>query len=197
MTPATAKTRLTFEEYLDYDDGTDTRYELVNGVLVEMGAESPLNLDIALFLIVFFVQSGVPQTHVAIKTLIAVDSTEVTAREPDLTIHSQASKRAISQQKQAFLRTDMPVPVLLVEVVSPGEPGSDNYDRDYKHKPREYAKRGIPEFWRIDPDRSLVSVLVLKDGQYVEKVFRGSDRLQSPTFPEIDLSAEQILRAGQ
>lgn len=192
-----AKTRLTFEEYLDYDDGTDTRYELVNGVLVEMGAESPLNLDIALFLIVFFVQSGVPQTHVAIMTLIAVDSTEVTAREPDLTIHSQASKRAISQQKQAFLRTDMPVPLLLVEVVYPGEPGSDNYDRDYKHKPREYAKRGIPEFWRIDPDRSLVSVLLLKGGQYIEKVFQGSDRLQSPTFPEIDLSAEQILRAGQ
>ena len=25
-----------FEEYLDYDDGTDTLYELVNGKLVEM-----------------------------------------------------------------------------------------------------------------------------------------------------------------
>ncbi|NJL23339.1 MAG: Uma2 family endonuclease, partial [Leptolyngbyaceae cyanobacterium SM1_3_5] len=38
MTQATRK--LTFEEYLAYDDGTDTRYELVDGVLVEMPTES-------------------------------------------------------------------------------------------------------------------------------------------------------------
>jgi Uma2 family endonuclease len=31
--------RMTLEEYLSYDDGTSTRYELV-GVLVEMGAET-------------------------------------------------------------------------------------------------------------------------------------------------------------
>jgi Uma2 family endonuclease len=31
---------LTFEDYLRHDDGTDTRYELVNGVLVEMPPES-------------------------------------------------------------------------------------------------------------------------------------------------------------
>jgi Uma2 family endonuclease len=47
----TTTQRLTFEEYLAYDDGTNTRYELVNGVLVAMGAESSLNLDIALFLV--------------------------------------------------------------------------------------------------------------------------------------------------
>lgn len=34
MTIATQK--LTFEEYLAYDDGTDTRYELVDGELVPM-----------------------------------------------------------------------------------------------------------------------------------------------------------------
>jgi len=33
-----ARTRLSFEEYLAYGDGTDTRYELVDGVLV-------MNLD--------------------------------------------------------------------------------------------------------------------------------------------------------
>ncbi len=38
----TTKTQklLTFEEYLTYDDGTDTRYELVDGELVEMPPES-------------------------------------------------------------------------------------------------------------------------------------------------------------
>jgi Uma2 family endonuclease len=33
-------TDLTFEAYLTYSDGTDTRYELVNGDLVEMPPES-------------------------------------------------------------------------------------------------------------------------------------------------------------
>lgn len=31
-----AKNKLTFAEYLKYDDGTDTRYELVNGELIAM-----------------------------------------------------------------------------------------------------------------------------------------------------------------
>jgi Uma2 family endonuclease len=34
---AIASQKLTFEEYLAYDDGTDTRYELVDGNLVPMG----------------------------------------------------------------------------------------------------------------------------------------------------------------
>jgi Uma2 family endonuclease len=56
-----AKTRFnTIEDYLTYDDGTDTRYELVNGVLVEMGAENPGNVAIAMFLVTIFFQLPVP-----------------------------------------------------------------------------------------------------------------------------------------
>lgn len=191
-----ARTRLTFEEYLAYDDGTDTRYELVNGILVAMGAENSLNLDIALFLITVFLQV-VPRSQLGIKNLIAVDSIKVTAREPDLTIHSEASKRAISQEKQAFLQPDMPVPLLVVEVVSPGVPGSDNYNRDYVDKRQEYAKRGIPEFWLVDPARAVVFVLSLVDGSYKAAEFRGSDRVRSTQFQQLDLTAQQILTAGE
>jgi Uma2 family endonuclease len=193
----TTTQRLTFEEYLAYDDGTDTRYELVNGVLVAMGAESPLNLDIAFFLGVFFFQIGVPKSRIGIKNLIAVDSAKVTAREPDLTVHSEASKRAINQEKQAFLQPDMPVPLLVVEVVSPGEPGSDNYNRDYIDKRQEYAKRGIPEFWLIDPTRAVVLVLSLVGSSYEAAEFRGSDQIQSLTFRTINLTAYQVLTAGE
>lgn len=188
--------RLTFEEYLAYDDGTDTRYELVNGVLVAMGAESPLNLDIAMFLVTIFLQV-VPRTQIGIKNLIAVDSAKVTAREPDLTVHSEASKRAISQEKQAFLQPDMPVPLLVVEVVSPGEPGSDNYNRDYIDKRQEYTKRGIPEFWLIDPTRAVVLVLTLVGSSYEAAEFRGGDQIQSLTFRAINLTAHQVLTAGE
>ena len=41
MVPATRR-RMTLEEYLIYDNGTDARYELVNGELVEIPAFSHL-----------------------------------------------------------------------------------------------------------------------------------------------------------
>jgi Uma2 family endonuclease len=49
MTQSISKTsnHLTFEEFLNYDDGTDMRYELVDGALVEMPTESNENNRIA------------------------------------------------------------------------------------------------------------------------------------------------------
>ena len=38
----------TLAEYLAYNDGTDKRYELVNGELIEMPSESNLNNAIAI-----------------------------------------------------------------------------------------------------------------------------------------------------
>ena len=48
MTVATSK--LTLDEYLGYTDGTDTRYELVNGELVAMSLGSGLHRAILKFL---------------------------------------------------------------------------------------------------------------------------------------------------
>ena len=196
MTQAKPRFR-TIEEHLDYDDGTDTRYELVNGDLVEMGAESTLNTQIAVFPIAAFLQLGISYSRLGIKQKISVSSREVTAREPDLMIHSEESALAISGQKQALLTFEMPSPALVIEVVSPGKPGSDNYERDYVEKPKEYAARGISEFWQIDPDRTVMEVLTLKDGVYESREFRGSDKVDSPTFPDLQLTADQILRAGR
>ena len=188
----------TIEEYLDYDDGTDTRYELVNGELVEMGAEKRLNEKIALGLLSQLLQF-VPIDLIARGTQISVRGKTASARNPDLMILTEELDQALSQQSQSLITFDMPAPALVVEVVSPGEPGSDNYDRDYVEKPKEYAARGIPEFWQVDPspDRAVVIVLTLKDGAYQSREFRGSDRVISPTFPDLKLTADQILRAGR
>jgi Uma2 family endonuclease len=196
MTQAKPRFR-TLEEYLDYDDGTDTRYELVNGELVEMGAESPFNILIATALLLHFAQMGIPAYRLGVKHQLAVRSSSVTAREPDLIVHSEESAIAILGKRQSLITFDMPIPALVVEVVSPGEPGTKNYDRDYVEKPKEYAARGIPEFWQIDPERAVVRVLSLKDGSYQAREFRGGDRIISPTFPELQLTADQILKAGQ
>lgn len=194
MTQAKPRFR-TIDEYLDYDDGTDARYELVDGELVELPNEKQINLLIARFLFLCFVQMGIPFERVGDKQQVSVDSLTVKAREPDLTIITEETRAAMG--KESLITRDMPAPLLVVEVVSPGKPGEDNYDRDYVEKPKEYATRGIPEFWQVDPSRSVVVVLTLKDGSYQGKEFRGSDRVLSVAFPALQLTAEQLLRAGR
>lgn len=196
MTQAKPRFR-TIEEFLKYDDGTDTRYELVDGVLVDMGAESTLNTQIAVFLLLTFARLGISDDRLGIKQHISVSSNKVSARDPDLIVHSEESAQAIDGQDQACLTLEMPAPLLVIEVVSPGEPGDANYERDYVQKPREYAARGIPEFWQVDPGRSVVRVLELKRGAYQAEEFRGDELIASPKFSNLRLSAERILRAGK
>jgi Uma2 family endonuclease len=188
---------MTLEEFLVYDDGTDARYELVDGALVEMGAESALNISIVFFLAIAFAQNGIPPYRVGNKHLITVNSTKVTARDPDLTVHSEASYDAVIAENQSLLAYDKPAPLLVVEVASPGKPGEANYDRDYIEKRREYAERGIPEYWIVDPDREVILVLTLVDESYQDKSFTGTAALASSTFPDLNLTAEQILKAGK
>lgn len=194
MTQAKPRFR-TIEEYLDYDDGTDTRYELVNGELIALPAENPINSTIATVLVVAFAALGIAPYCLAIGHQLEVNSTEVTTRQPDLIVHTEESARAVLSGER-LLRLDMPAPLLVVEVVLPGNPGSDNYNRDYVEKPQEYAARGIPEFWQVDPARAVVIVLSLDNGSYRSGEFRLGDRIVSPTFPQLLLTAEQVLKAG-
>ena len=195
MTQAKPRFR-TIEEYLDYDDGTDTRYELVDGELVEMAPENPLNPVIASILFAAFLGLGIPPYRLVIGHQIATTSTKVTARQPDLVVHTEESLNAILSGVK-LLMPEMPPPLLVVEVVSSSDTDKRSKDRDYVEKPKEYAARGIPEFWQVDPDRAVVIVLSLKDGAYQSREFRERERVVSPTFPDLQLTAEQILRAEQ
>ena len=191
------KTFATLEEYLSDDNETDARYELVDGMLVEMGAEHRLNEKIALWLLTEFLKY-VPIDRIARGTQISVSSPSVTARNPDLMVLTAELDQLLTQKKQSLITPEMPPPLLVVEVVSPGEPGTDNYDRDYVEKPREYAERGIPEYWIIDPYQHQITVLKLEKGIYIEVgVFRTDEAIVSPEFPELDLSADRVLNAGQ
>jgi Uma2 family endonuclease len=203
MTVATAR-RMSLEEYLTYDDGTDTRYELEDGVLVEMGVESTTKTLIASFFFAIFLGMGVPYYRIGIKQKIQVTSSYVSARDPDLIIHTEASALVIKGRKEACLKLREPNPMLVIEVVSPGEPGTPNYDdlrsvadhRDYKYKPAEYAARGIPEMWQIDPERSWVKIGKLVDGDYEFETFTGNMAIASPSFPGLTITADEVLTAG-
>jgi Uma2 family endonuclease len=195
MTVATTK-RMTLEEYLTYDDGTDARYELVDGVLVEMGAENPLNPLIAMMLVFVFTDLGIPRKNLVIGHQVGVSSTQATARQPNLIVHTDASRAAILGDGK-ILRSGEAAPLLVVEVVSNSLKDGKSYRRDYEEKPDEYAARGIPEMWIIDPDRAIVKIGTLINGVYQFQDFTGDNTIISPTFPHLALTAIVLLNAGR
>ena len=182
------KTLLTFEDYLAYDDGTDTRYELVDGELVAMPPESPQNLKLARFLMVQLLQH-LPLDRVTYNTEVAVMGRRARCRIPDLLVHSEESLLAIQDQPRATLTRDMPPPALVVEVVSPGDA---NRSRDYRHKRTEYAARGIAEYWIVDPETRQVTICQWVDGQYEDTVCQGDEAIQSTVVPQMALTADQV-----
>lgn len=70
-----------------------------------------------------------------------------------------------------------------LKIVSPGEPGSQHYDRDYLEKPTEYAELGVAEYWIIAPDRRVLWLLNLVDGRYEREQFVGAEGIRSRFFP--------------
>lgn len=84
----------------------------------------------------------------------------------------------------------MSPPLLVVEVVSPGEL---QRNRDYIAKRVQYQDCGIPEYWIIDPEAKTVLVLELSQGNYQEVGrFSGDSKLLSPQFSQLNLTAAQI-----
>ncbi|MBD2770719.1 Uma2 family endonuclease [Iningainema tapete] len=184
--------RWTLEEYLNYDDGTDTRYELVAGELVAMPPESPKNVQIALFLLSQLLKF-VPLNRLSNKAEIVVSGYRATTRIPDLIVLTEELATALQGATRSTITLDMPPPALVVEVVSPGKV---NEDRDYRYKRSEYAARGIFEYWIVNPQTNRVSVLILVEGLYEETVYEGNMAIASSTFPELRLTVQQIITAG-
>ena len=84
----------------------------------------------------------------------------------------------------------MAPPLLVVEVVSPGEL---QWERDYIAKRQQYQACGIPEYWIVDPQTQTVLVLVLTAGCYQEVGnFRETTAIKSPTFPQLDLTVNEL-----
>ncbi len=183
------KTRMTFEEYLSHDNETDKRYEFEGGELVEMPPESPLNSRIARFLFATLLSAFSEDLICHKDTEIAVSGTQVQARLPDLMVLSEALAEILNSTTRGTITLEMPPPDLIVEVVSPG---SINGNRDYRFKRSEYAARGVPEYWAVDPDESKITVFTLVNGFYEEAVYTGEMMIQS-RVEVLRLTAEQVL----
>jgi len=191
MTHTTVK--LTFEQYLQYDDGTDNRYELWDGELIPVPPESEENGWIVEWLRDEFVQS-IKRRLVKILPYELQVLGNPQNRFPDLVVLREEHIKLTKKRRTITL--DMPPPQLVVEVVSPyRNQKDDNYKRDYIKKREQYEKRGIPEYWIIDPQARVVIVLLLVNGSYQETEFSGNKQIVSQTFPQLGLTAAQILEA--
>ncbi|PSB29098.1 Uma2 family endonuclease [Stenomitos frigidus] len=184
----TAIQRLTFEEYLTYDDGTDSHYELIEGSLVLMNPPT-----IEHFLITKFLEQ-VLDAEIQRLSLPWLTFRETGVRTgynksrlTDLCIVTKEQAKELLGQSAVF----QTAPLLTVEVVSP-----DSIARDYRYKRSEYAALAVPEYWIVDPLTAKVTLLRWEEGLYEETVFVDQQSIASPTLPNLTLTVAQILAAG-
>jgi Uma2 family endonuclease len=180
-----------FDEYLTYDDGTDNLYELFNGELIKVPPESGENVRIANRLFLYFALL-LGTDRVRGHGLELEVRGEPRNRYPDLTILREEHIEQLA--KRNTVRLSMAPPLLVIEIVSPGEL---QRNRDYIAKRVQYQDCGIPEYWIIDPEAKTVLVLKLSGNTYIEfGSFSENERVLSPQFKELDLTATQIFTAG-
>ena len=186
----TTKTRFqSFEEYLEYNDNSEKLYELFNGELIEMPPESGLNIEIANFLFLQFA-SLVGHTRVRGHGLELEVRGEPKNRYPDLTIIREEHRQQLS--KRNTIRLFMSPPLLVIEVVSPGD---IQRERDYIAKRIQYQDCCVPEYWVVDPQTQTILVLELKGESYQEVGnFSNNDLIKSHGFKELELKVFQIFQ---
>jgi Uma2 family endonuclease len=202
MTQALAKF-ITFDEFIEsYPD--QGRYELRNGVIVEMPQPTGIHELIRAFLIAelnFELRRLILPYFIPPQALVkAVDAES--GYLPDVLIVDRSNLANESLwQKSSTLSQAESIP-LIIEVVS------TNWRDDYYTKAGEYEGIGIPEYWIIDyaalggrkfignPKQPTISIYQLVDGEYQVSQFRDNDPLMSPTFPELNLTTKQVFNAG-
>lgn len=181
----------TLADYLADKNGTEAHHEIVNGELVEMPPESDENNLIAIYLIVMLSQV-IPLQQLRRGTELVVSGACTTIRVPDLMVLTEDLEVALAGRDRSIVLPDMPPPALVIEIVSPGQV---HEERDYRYKRSEYAARGIEEYWIVDPKREHIMMLSLVAGLYEASICKDGDRLLSPLFPHLDLTAGHVLRA--
>ena len=190
---------ISFEEYLTFADSTDNCYELQDGELLQMPQGRGKHGAIAELLNDQF-RSEIQRLGldwVSKKGDIGVRIPQVgrrdTSRVPDVAVVTREQWRSILNVSAVL--TDS-VPLLVVEVVSEG-----TVTVDHRRKRADYNALQIPEYWIVDfiednpnvKEDPKVTVLKLVEGLYEGKSYRGAERIESDIFPELTLTAEQIL----
>ncbi len=205
MTQAILKP-VTFDEFIDwYPENSENRYELHNGAIVEMPKATGEHSEVAGFLClklgIEIERLGLP--YFVPKECVVKADNERSGYEPDAIVLDRQGTNSEPRWKKESIITMGSSVRLIVEVVS------TNWQDDYGHKLVDYEALGISEYWIADylglggrryignPKQPTFFVHHLVDCEYQISLFRGSDRIMSPTFPELNLTVQQIFSAGQ
>ncbi|NEQ48351.1 MAG: Uma2 family endonuclease [Leptolyngbya sp. SIOISBB] len=179
-----------FEEYLAYDDGSDNRYELFNGELIEVPPESGFNVELSNYLFALLLPV-VGYQRIRAHNLELEVRGEPRNRYPDLTVIREEHVTLLKRRNT--IRLTMPPPLLVVEIVSPGE---IQRNRDYVAKRTQYEDLGVPEYWIVNPQEQTVSVFTLPRERYGEpQVLTDRDRLTSPQLPTFEVAIADLFTA--
>jgi Uma2 family endonuclease len=202
MTQTQAKL-VTFAEFAKWRP-ENGRYELHDGVIVEMaqplGGHEKVTGFLARKVTVEFDKLDLPY-FIPKKVLVKPPENE-SGYEPDiLVLNNNNLVNEPNWEKSSTVMSGASIP-LIVEVVS------SNWDDDYYMKQGRYEAMGIPEYWIADylglgakkftgnPKQPTFSVYQLIDDEYQVSQFRGCDPIISPTFPQLNLTAQQIFDAA-
>ncbi len=202
MTQALPKL-VTFEEFalLKPDNG---RYELHNGEIVEMSQPLGDHEDIVGFLVEKLVTeyTRLNLPYRIPKTALVKPPESDSAYSPDILLLNRPNLAIEPRWKnQSTVSYGESIP-LVVEVVS------TNWRDDYLDKAGDYEEIGIPEYWIVDylglggrrfignPKQPTISIYQLVESEYQVSQFRKGERIISPTFPELNLTVQEIFDAG-
>ncbi|MEQ8997626.1 MAG: Uma2 family endonuclease [Coleofasciculus sp. B1-GNL1-01] len=202
--PAIQQKPLSFDEFLARH-GSDNRYELIDGEVFDLeptGLHEEIVAFISANICVQIDAIGLPW-FVFQRGLLRPSNVGMTAFRPDVAVvdRDELVKEPLwSEQSILTLGSSIK---FVAEVVS------SNWQNDYARKVEDYAVLGICEYWIADyaglggtrhigkPKQPTLSVCRLVDGEYEIQQFRGNQTIVSPTFPDLKLTAEQVLKAGR
>ncbi|MBF2064589.1 MAG: Uma2 family endonuclease [Calothrix sp. C42_A2020_038] len=190
----------TFDEFIEwYPETSQVRYELHNGVIVEMPKPTGTHSNVAGFIIgILFIEILRLKLPYSIPKECVV-KVEDTAYEPDVIVldKNQIANKENRWQKESIITNGCSIP-LIIEVVS------TNWSDDYALKVDDYEYLGIQEYWIVDylglggrkfignPKQPTISIYHLVNGVYQITQFRKNERIISPTFSELNLTAQEI-----
>jgi Uma2 family endonuclease len=195
----------TFQEFVDWlPENSDLRYELHHGNIVEMAQPVGEHEEIKGFLTIKL--SGMIDRlnlpYLIPNQVIVRPDDKDSGYFPDILVMNRANLPNESRwQKESILSSGASIP-LVIEVVS------TNWRNDYHLKFADYEEMGILEYWIVDyaalggrnfignPKQPTISICNLVEEEYQINKFQNGDRLISQTFPELNLTANQVFQLG-
>jgi len=193
---------ITFVEFIQWKPENKC-YELHDGAIFEMPQPTGEHEDIVGFLAekltLEYARLNLPYSIP--KTALVKSASSESAYSPDILLLNRSN--LVNEpfwKKESTVTLAKSIP-LVIEVVS------TNWRDDYYKKYGEYEEIGIPEYWIVDylalgarkfvgnPKKPTVFIYSLVDGEYQVSQFRENDCIRSLTFPELNLTAQQIFQA--